>query len=73
MSFYLFYHDLIDYVVSVSGLSCFPIILLITSIDVINFSFFNELLFKFNIHNLFISLHSSQQVIYVVSFSHSGV
>lgn len=57
----------------VSGLSCLSLILLIIGVHVINFSFFNQLLFKFSVHILFISQHSSQQVIYVVAFSHSGV
>lgn len=69
MSSYLFYNDVIDDAVSVS----FPIILLVIGINVMKFRFFNELLFKFSLHDLFISLHSSQHVIYVVAFSHSGV
>lgn len=67
MSSYLFYNDVIDDAVS------FPITLLVVGIDVIKFRFFNELLFKFSLHDLFISLHSSQHVIYVVAFSHSVV
>lgn len=53
--------------------SVYPLILLITGIDVIHFSFFNELLSEISVYNLFISQHSSEQVIYVVAFSHSGL
>lgn len=42
-------------------------------IDVINFHFFNELLSEISVYNLFISQHSSEQVIYVVAFSDSGL
>lgn len=55
------------------GFSVFPLILLIVGIDVINFSFFNELLSEISDYNLFISQHSSEQVIYVFAFHHSGV
>lgn len=53
--------------------SVYPLILLIIGIDVIHFSFFNELLSEISVYNLFISQHSSEQVIYVVAFSHSGL
>lgn len=74
MSFYLFFDDVIDRVLSVPGFrrSCFSLFLII-GIDVTHFSFFNELLTEITVYKLFISQHSSEQVIYVVAFSHSGL